>query len=92
MNILKDHIKLIAAVIISLTTIIGTANAIDSRYLKVSDYNSYQIQSEIRRLEDEVFKLDFKVHKGDATPLDKAMLDRLESRLNELRGLRREAR
>lgn len=85
METLRKHIISIASVIVAMTTIITSVYAFDGRYLKVSDFNQYQVQSEVRRLEDEIFVLEFKVQNGTATALDRAMLERLKSRLESLR-------
>lgn len=85
LQLLKDNLTTIAAIIIALTTIIGSAYAVDTRYLKVTTYKQYETNKEVRRLEDQLFALDFKIANGTATDFEKAMKERLKSQLESIR-------
>jgi len=85
LKLLKDNLTTIAAIIFALSTIIGSAYAVDGRYLKVSTYKQYETQKEVRTLEDQLFALDFKIANGTATDFEKAMRNRIKARLDALR-------
>ena len=93
-ELIKKHIIAIVFAIGSLSTILGTAYAIDNRYLKVEDFATAQQiahkarnEYEVRQLEDKIFELDFRIASdgNESRPIDKAMNDRLKSRLKALR-------
>jgi len=67
----------------------GVAEAaitLDSRYMHVADYKAIEKSKQINSLENKIFALQFKVNKGIATPLEKAMLDRYKAQLVAIRN------
>jgi hypothetical protein len=79
--------RLLTILSIVLTTflIIGAGYAgamkIDNRYMKVAMY----VENEIRKIENQIFELELRVHQGDASPTDKAILERLKRQLEAMR-------
>ena len=62
------------------------AIALDSRYMHVADYKSIEKRKSIIKLENKIFALQFKVNKGKASPLERAMLDRYKAQLVAIRN------
>lgn len=62
------------------------AIALDARYLHAADYKSIEKSRSIRNLENKIFSLQFKVNKGVATALERAMLERYKAQLLALRN------
>ena len=63
------------------------ANVIlDKRYLQLSSFEAIEKKKEIKLLDNKIFKLEFKVNSGKATPLEKALLSRYKSQLQALRN------
>jgi len=69
----------------SMWGVVQAAAAVDERYVHQTSFDERMDKMRIRQLEDEIFKLEFKVADGTATPLDKALLQRYKSELQSLR-------
>ena len=66
----------------------GVAEAaitLDNRYMKVADYKAIEKGKQITNLENKIFALQFKVNKGTATALEKALLERYKAQLLAVR-------
>jgi hypothetical protein len=74
----------ILSIILTTFLIIGAGYAgamkLDDRYMKVAMY----YENEIRKLENQIFELELKVHQGTASPTDKAILERLKRQLEAM--------
>ena len=86
-------VKSLAGIISSLVVIIGTAFAVDARYVTTSqlEFSVQQINSTtlslfISQIEDRLFELEFKIQNGSATVLEKAQHQRLLDKVKELRS------
>lgn len=89
----QNPLKTSLAVISFIGTISAGVLFIDERYAKAADVG--EIRQEIstsinklriKQLEDELFIIDFKIQEGTATSVDKAMKERKQRELEELRN------
>ena len=84
-NTRSKRILTILSIVLTTFLIIGAGYAgamkIDNRYMKVAMY----VENEIRKMENQIFELELKVHQGTASPTDKAILERLKRQLEAMR-------
>ena len=83
-ELMRKHIIAIVSAIVLLSTVVGTAYAFDTRYMKVSEYEDKTAKYQIQQLEDKLFELDFKLAEPNPEPLDKALRHRFNNRLKAL--------
>lgn len=85
-TIYSKNIKAVYSALAGLVFIVGTAYAVDERYMKKGDFQQQFQQQQVMNLEDKVFELEYKKQSDTATPLDRTMLERYKSRLKDARG------
>ena len=81
----RKHIVAIVAAISLVGSIVGTAYAVDARYMKVSDYELSQQRMQIQDLEDKIFELDLKPASDPSAATNNALKKRYRARLESLR-------
>jgi len=96
----KDNpIKSALSIMASIAAVVVFIWSIEGRYVSAADFSQYQKRQEQfqhqqqetinsfqrRQIDNELFELEFKVNNGEATPLDRAKIQRLKRQLIELR-------
>ena len=84
---LQNKITVAAGVITLISALSGAGMFINSEFAHASDIQDikHQIQmQQITDVQDKIFLHKFKVDSNEATPLDKAMLNRYQNQLNTL--------
>jgi len=57
---------------------------LDPRYVTIAGYKSAKLEERKQWLQDEIFKLTFKINSGTATPLEKALLQKYQNELDTI--------
>lgn len=84
--------KTVVAVFSGLILIIGTAFAVDARYVSQSQFSQEMEQTRqdmaqiyVSQLEDEIFQLELIIQSGKGTDLEIVRLKRLQQRLSDIK-------
>ena len=95
----ENPIKTALSTISSIAAVVMFIWAVNSHFVSAADFSKYQQRQEQfqqqqqesfkafqrQQIDNELFELEFKVQQGNATPLDRAKIQRLKRQLNELR-------